>query len=95
MKELILGILVFFLGASLASYFSAFIFRVRHTLFEHSPRSHCDHCLQPLLMRDLIPLISYFILRGKCRFCKKPIPFFSFLAEGAGGILAFSLWSML
>lgn len=32
---------------------------------------HCEHVLEP---RDLIPVLSWLMLRGKCRYCHKPIP---------------------
>ncbi len=37
------------------------------------PRSHCPHCQKPLAYRDMIPLISYCCLKGRCRSCKKSI----------------------
>lgn len=36
-------------------------------------RSMCIHCKQELAAKDLIPVISWLFLRGKCRYCKKPI----------------------
>ncbi|MFH2108859.1 MAG: prepilin peptidase [Patescibacteria group bacterium] len=36
-------------------------------------RSHCDLCKHELSWKDLIPLFSYLSLRGKCRYCHKPI----------------------
>lgn len=36
-------------------------------------RSRCDHCRTALAARDLIPLISFFWLRGRCRVCREPI----------------------
>ncbi len=38
-----------------------------------APRSHCPHCKATIAWYDNIPVISWIILRGKCRFCKKPI----------------------
>ncbi len=38
-----------------------------------STRSFCPHCRKQLWWRDLIPLVSYAILRGKCRFCNHRI----------------------
>lgn len=39
-------------------------------------RSHCDHCKRNLSSLDLIPIISFLNLSGKCRYCKKPLSFF-------------------
>lgn len=38
-----------------------------------SPRSFCPHCTTTINWYDNIPIISWFILRGKCRHCKKSI----------------------
>lgn len=32
-------------------------------------RSRCDHCLEPLALRDLVPVLSWIALRGHCRTC--------------------------
>lgn len=37
------------------------------------PRSHCTHCRTALNYYDIIPILSFLILSGKCRFCKKRI----------------------
>lgn len=36
-------------------------------------RSMCTHCHHELAAKDLIPVVSYLWLRGKCRYCRKPI----------------------
>ena len=36
-------------------------------------RSHCDNCKHTLSWKDLIPLLSFVLLGGKCRYCDKPI----------------------
>jgi len=38
-----------------------------------SGRSMCPNCRHPLAARDLIPLLSWLSLQGKCRYCTKPI----------------------
>ncbi len=38
------------------------------------PGSRCDSCHQPLRWHDNIPLLSYLLLRGKCRYCQARIP---------------------
>ena len=35
--------------------------------------SHCLHCKHPLSPLDNIPLLSFLVLRGRCRYCKTPI----------------------
>jgi leader peptidase (prepilin peptidase) / N-methyltransferase len=37
------------------------------------PRSACPHCETPIRSRDNIPVVSYLLLRGRCRDCKSPI----------------------
>ncbi len=44
-------------------------------------RSVCCNCGQQIKFYDLIPIFSFLLLRGKCRFCRKSIPFWHFLAE--------------
>ena len=46
------------------------------------PGSHCPHCKKPINFYDNIPLISYLVLRGKCRYCKNSISFQYPLIEG-------------
>ncbi|RZU98612.1 prepilin peptidase [Spiribacter vilamensis] len=37
------------------------------------PGSHCPHCKHPIRIRDNIPIISWLLLRGRCRDCDAPI----------------------
>ncbi len=39
-------------------------------------RSHCDACGAQLAPRDLVPLVSWLVARGRCRFCGAPIDWF-------------------
>lgn len=45
-------------------------------------RSHCDVCKKTLRLRDLVPVLGFISLRGRCHFCKAPIsllyPIFEF-----------------
>lgn len=38
-----------------------------------SPRSRCPHCLTPVRSLDNIPILSFLLLRGRCRTCRNPI----------------------
>ena len=45
------------------------------------PPSHCDACKHKLTIIDLIPIISFISLKGKCRYCKKSIGIRQLLVE--------------
>ena len=44
-------------------------------------RSYCPHCHHSLHALDLLPILSYLFLRGKCRYCKQPISIRYFIVE--------------
>jgi prepilin-type N-terminal cleavage/methylation domain-containing protein len=52
------------------------------------PRSHCLTCQHTLGVLDLVPIISYLWLRGRCRYCAQPIPWRYLILEGICGLLA-------
>ena len=54
------------------------------------PPSHCGSCLQKLKIRDLVPIFSYLLLRGHCRYCGARIPLRVPLVE-VGTALLFAL----
>lgn len=55
------------------------------------PPSHCDACQHPLsLMKDMVPVLSYLWLRGRCRYCRARIPRRVLLVELLSGILFFA-----
>lgn len=51
------------------------------------PGSRCDHCQQRLLWRDVLPLVSWAGLKGRCRFCLHPFGADSFFTEWLVAIL--------
>ncbi len=53
-------------------------------------RSACDDCGAPLAARDLVPLLSYAALRGRCRRCHSPIAPFHWHVELAATLIALS-----
>lgn len=50
-------------------------------------RSFCPNCRKKIFWFDNIPLLSFVLLGGECRFCKKPINLRYFLVELTGGVL--------
>ena len=61
------------LGVCVGSFLNVVIYRVPHGMSVAFPASHCPKCGYELKWYDNIPLISYFLLRGKCRACKTRI----------------------
>jgi leader peptidase (prepilin peptidase)/N-methyltransferase len=51
------------------------------------PPSHCSSCKKRIPQKDLIPLISYILLRGRCRYCGVKIPIRIFIVELTTAIL--------
>lgn len=86
-------VLLFLFGAGLGSFMSVIIYRLhakeRGIL---KGRSHCPDCRTPLQAKDLLPLLSYLTLRGKCRYCSTKISFMYPLLEISMGILLVMLF---
>ena len=70
---LLLEILSFILGAIIGSFLNVCIFRIPRDKSIVRPGSSCPGCGSPIRFYDNIPLISYLILRGRCRKCEEPI----------------------
>jgi len=70
---MILLALVFF-GLVFGSFVNALVWRMHEGRDWVKERSECPHCHHELAAKDLVPVLSYLMLRGKCRYCHKPIP---------------------
>ncbi len=75
MVDIYLQGLIFLLGLSVGSFLNVCIYRIpQPDLSPYSPRrSFCPTCTHPIKALDNIPLLSYLLLRGKCRHCKARI----------------------
>ena len=56
------------------------------------PASHCPACQRRLAVKDLIPVFSYLWLRGRCRYCRAPIPQRVLWVELVTGLVFAFLW---
>lgn len=56
------------------------------------PGSACPRCGHPIRPRDNVPVLSWILLRGRCRDCAAPIPVTYPLVELLGGLLGFLVW---
>ncbi len=87
---ILLTIIFVLLGFAVGSFLNVCIDRLPSRKSLVAPPSHCDNCEQRLSFRDLIPVLSYLWLRGRCRHCRAPIPRRVLLVEVATGVI-FSL----
>jgi leader peptidase (prepilin peptidase) / N-methyltransferase len=87
-------ILLFFfaLGAIIGSFLNVCIVRLPRGESLIRPPSHCPNCNEPIKFYDNIPIISYIILRGKCRYCKKRISLQYPVVEALTGLMAVALF---
>ena len=87
----ILYLIIFFIfGLFMGSFYTVIGLRLpKHENFL-TDRSHCDKCQHNLSLLDMIPLLSYLFLKGRCRYCKAKINELSTYMEFFTGVL-FSL----
>lgn len=75
------------LGACLGSFLNVCIYRIPAGLSIVFPPSHCTKCKQRILWRNNIPIVSYLLLRGRCRACGAPYSPRYMLIELLTGVL--------
>ncbi len=61
------------IGLCFGSFVNAAVWRIKKKKNLWNDRSQCVHCHHKLAAYDLIPVFSWLSLKGKCRYCKKPI----------------------
>ena len=86
--SVIIIIMTFIFGACIGSFLNVCIIRIPlgESLVKKS--SHCMTCGEPIKWYDLIPILSWVILGGKCRGCKEKISGRYALVESLTGIIA-------
>ena len=88
-------ILVFVLGLVLGSFANVCIYRMPRNLSIVKPNSHCTNCNSFIKWYDNIPILSYIILKGKCRNCGSRISFIYPTIEFICGLLFLSMYFLL
>ncbi len=68
-------------GLTAGSFLGVVAYRLPRKISIIKPRSFCPHCRKEIPFYDNIPVISYIMLRGRCRFCKNKIPVNTLLIE--------------
>jgi len=85
---LVWGVGAGFLGLILGSFLNALLFRYNTGRSILHGRSQCMQCGHTLRALDLVPVVSYVLLLGKCRYCSSRVSFQYPLVEAAAAVLA-------
>lgn len=89
------GVVVFLFGLVVGSFDNVAIYRIPEGKSLWSPRSFCPHCGATIAWYDNIPLLSYFLLRRRCRACGEPISARYPLVELLSGALFLAVFARL
>lgn len=90
--QVIAGVFLFVLGLCIGSFLNVCIYRIPLNESVIFPPSHCTNCNARLTARDLIPVISYILLGGRCRYCKAKIPVRYPLVELLTGLIYLAIY---
>ncbi len=89
----VLPFFAFVIGASIGSFLNVVIYRVPNGLSVNEPkRSFCPNCKTQIPAYFNLPLLTWLMLRGKCKWCKEPIAFRYFMVELLTGICFLAIW---
>lgn len=89
MPDVFLVVVVTVLGLLMGSFANVLILRDDRLQTVWTGRSECPTCKRPLGALDLVPVLSWLVLRGRCRSCKAPISWQYPLVELSMGLLAY------
>jgi leader peptidase (prepilin peptidase)/N-methyltransferase len=91
-QEWIWAVFIFSLGCCIGSFLNVVIYRLPREKSLVSPGSACPHCGRAIRGYDNIPLVSWLLLRAKCRYCKGPISPRYFIVELLTGVVFLGLY---
>lgn len=78
---------LFILGLVVGSFLNVLIDRLPNGQNPFKGRSHCDFCKKTLTPSELVPLLSFLVQKGRCRYCKKRLSIQYPAIEFATGLL--------
>jgi leader peptidase (prepilin peptidase)/N-methyltransferase len=87
------SLIVFLFGLAIGSFCNVVIYRLPQRESIVTPGSYCPSCKTPIRPWDNIPLVSYLLLRGRCRACKEPISLRYPAVELLSGVFYVLLWT--
>ncbi|MDD2371019.1 MAG: prepilin peptidase [Firmicutes bacterium] len=86
-----LYLLVFIFGLVIGSFLNVLVYRVPKKISIIKGRSYCPSCNHKILDRDLVPVLSYILLGGKCRHCGSKISLRYPIVELSTGLMALGI----
>ncbi len=89
---LYISFFIFLYGIIIGSFFNVCIHRLPINESVITPRSHCTNCKTLLSGFDLVPIMSYILLGGKCRYCHIPFSIQYLIVELLTGIIFLLLY---
>ncbi|MFZ7131883.1 MAG: prepilin peptidase, partial [Eubacteriales bacterium] len=84
--EICLATIFGILGAVIGSFLNVCVDRLPASKSLIYPASHCDTCSRKLELQDLVPILSYLAVKGRCRSCRAKIPKRVFWVELGTGV---------
>ena len=85
---IVYAVFVFLITTAIGSFLNVLIYRLPLKISLVKPSSHCPNCKCKIKWYDNIPIISYIILRGKCRNCKEKISIRYLIVELLTGVIS-------
>jgi len=82
-----MAIIIFILGTIIGSFLNVCIYRIPNEVSIAYPPSHCYSCEHKLGFLDLVPIMSFIFLKGKCRYCGAKFSVRYPMIEGLTGLL--------
>ena len=86
------SIFYFLFGLCAGSFLNCIIYRLHIKESSLKGFSHCPYCKRRLSWKDLIPILSFIILKGRCRYCHQKISLQYPLVETTTGLLFLSIF---
>ncbi len=92
--RVLIELIFFAIGVSVFSFLNVIIYRLPRRMQFTLGNSMCTSCHHKLAPKDLIPIISWVSLRGKCRYCGEKISARYTIVEALGGVAAV-VWTLV
>ena len=89
---MLIEIIIFIFGLMIGSFLNVVIYRIPNDESIVVGRSHCPNCETQLKWYDLLPVISFLVTKGQCRYCDEKISWQYPIVESLTGLLFVALY---